>query len=75
MQTLTFDWLRGAVAGKGAAFRVLTRLAPVGGPGDKLFPPTYKHANADDSLYSCVLSAGPRLLQDGRPALSPRCRP
>src|SRR5579871_1940140 len=52
MQALTFKWLRDAVAGRAAALRVVTRLAPVGGPGDKVFPPTYKRPNADQSLYA-----------------------
>jgi CRISPR-associated protein Csb1 len=38
--TLTFDRLRRAVA-EDAAIRRVQRLQPVGGPGDKLFPPTY----------------------------------
>jgi CRISPR-associated protein Csb1 len=53
MPDLTFEWLHGAVADKAAAVRILTRLAPVGGPGDKVFPPTYKHPNTDQSLYAC----------------------
>ncbi len=40
--TLDLDTLREAVAGKAAAFRCVTRYQPVGGPGDKVFPPTYK---------------------------------
>ncbi len=31
----------GQAVGQDAAFRVVRRLQPVGGPGDKLFPPTY----------------------------------
>jgi len=49
---LTFDFLRDAVAGNGTAFRILTRLAPAGGDGDKVFPPTYKHPDNDKSLYA-----------------------
>jgi CRISPR-associated protein Csb1 len=41
MPQLTYDVLRGAVDGAGIAFRSVTRLEPVGGPGDKLFPPTF----------------------------------
>lgn len=33
--------LHAAVNGGGAALRMLTRLQPAGGPGDKVFPPTY----------------------------------
>lgn len=41
MPQLTYDVLRGAVDGAGIAFRSVTRLEPVGGKGDKLFPPTF----------------------------------
>lgn len=37
---MTLDRLRAAVAGA-AAIRRVQRLQPVGGPGDKIFPPTY----------------------------------
>jgi len=40
MTTLTLDRLRDAVA-KDAAIRRVQKLQPVGGPGDKIFPPTY----------------------------------
>lgn len=39
--TLTLTFLQQAVASDGAAFRLRTRLQPAGGPGDKVFPPTY----------------------------------
>lgn len=40
---LTLDVLQAAVgSGGGAAFRRITRLMPAGGPGDKVFPPTYE---------------------------------
>lgn len=42
-QPLTIDVLREAVA-TGAAFRCRTVLQPAGGPGDKVFPPTYAEA-------------------------------
>src|SRR5262249_33458971 len=35
------DILSTAVAGNAAAIRTITRLEPAGGPGDKVFPPTY----------------------------------
>jgi len=39
---LTLDVLRAAVSsGGGAALRRITTLMPAGGPGDKVFPPTY----------------------------------
>jgi CRISPR-associated protein Csb1 len=34
--------IRDALQGSAAAFRVVTELLPVGGDGDKLFPPTYE---------------------------------
>ncbi len=43
-EMLTFDELKNAVAGTAAAFRCRTILQPAGGPGDKVFPPTYKGA-------------------------------
>lgn len=39
--SLTLEILQQAVTGDGAAFRLRTRLQPAGGPGDKVFPPTY----------------------------------
>lgn len=46
-QVLTFARLRQAVSGRAAAFRSVTRLQPVGGQGDKIFPATYA-----DGVYS-----------------------
>jgi CRISPR-associated protein Csb1 len=40
--SLTFDELGAAVVGSAAAFRLRLRLEPAGGPGDKVFPPTYE---------------------------------
>ncbi|MFN7779678.1 MAG: type I-U CRISPR-associated RAMP protein Csb1/Cas7u [Betaproteobacteria bacterium] len=42
MPDLTLDLLRDAVAGTAAAFRCVTDYQPAGGPGDKVFPPTYE---------------------------------
>lgn len=39
---LTLDALQEAVAGTAAAFRCVTEYQPMGGPGDKVFPPTYE---------------------------------
>lgn len=39
---LDLESIRGAIEGSAAAFRVVTELLPVGGDGDKLFPPTYE---------------------------------
>jgi CRISPR-associated protein Csb1 len=48
MTPLDLDTLTRAVAGGAAALRTLTRLEPAGGPGDKVFPPTYvKERNAE----------------------------
>ncbi len=38
----TYEQLRQAVAGGGIALRCRRRLQPAGGPGDKVFPPTYE---------------------------------
>ncbi|KAB2942116.1 MAG: type I-U CRISPR-associated protein Cas7 [Phycisphaerae bacterium] len=40
--SLTLETLRNAVAGSAAAFRCVTEYQPAGGPGDKVFPPTYE---------------------------------
>lgn len=44
MDRLTLDVLHGAVTGAAAAFRCRRRLQPAGGPGDKVFPPTFAGA-------------------------------
>ena len=41
---LTLKTLQDAVAGRAAAFRCRSRLQPAGGPGGKVFPPTYAGA-------------------------------
>ena len=41
-ESLDLDTLRAAVSGTAAAFRCVTEYQPVGGPGDKVFPPTYE---------------------------------
>lgn len=41
-QTLTLDILKQAVSGSAAAFRRVVELQPAGGPGAKVFPPTYE---------------------------------
>ena len=40
--SLDLETLRSAVSGTAAAFRCITEYQPVGGPGDKVFPPTYE---------------------------------
>lgn len=42
MQTLALNALRDAVASSATAFRCVTEYQPAGGPGDKVFPPTYE---------------------------------
>lgn len=44
MQKLTYEDLKQAVAGSAAGFRAVTRLEPLGGPDDKLYPPTFGDA-------------------------------
>lgn len=44
MTVLSCQTLAAAVAGSAAAFRSVTRLQPAGGPGDKVFPPTFTGA-------------------------------
>ena len=41
-ETLSVRTLRAAVRGSAAAFRCVTDYQPAGGPGDKVFPPTYE---------------------------------
>ena len=61
---LDLQILRDAVAGTAAAFRCVTDYQPAGGPGDKVFPPTYeggKYATeeridpATGEMRQCVL--------------------
>lgn len=46
--SLTLEQLEKIVASEGVAIRVRQRLQPAGGPGDKVFPPTY--ATGDKNL-------------------------
>ena len=50
--TLTLDQLRAAVAGDAVAIRARTRLEPAGGPGDKVFPPTYVKEGRSETKYA-----------------------
>jgi CRISPR-associated protein Csb1 len=59
---LTYQILRDAIDGTGAAFRCVTEYQPAGGPGDKIFPPTYARAEyatekrlIQGELIDCVL--------------------
>ena len=61
---INLETLRNAVAGRAAAFRCVTDYQPAGGPGDKVFPPTYeggRYATEDrvnpvtGEIHQCVL--------------------
>lgn len=49
---LSLDVLRDAVAGSAVAIRAITRLEPAGGPGDKVFPPTYTKEGRSETKYA-----------------------
>ena len=62
LMPLTISELRKAVASSAAAFRCVTEFQPAGGPGDKIFPPTYEGGRyavekrmVDERLVDCVL--------------------
>ena len=62
MATLNLDQIREALAGNAAAFRSITEYQPAGGPGDKVFPPTYEGGSyateqryIDGEEVTCVL--------------------
>lgn len=44
MPKLTYEDLKNAVSGTAAGFRAVTRLEPLGGADDKLYPPTFGDA-------------------------------
>ena len=52
MAALTFEQLHRAVAGEAVALRSRTTLQPAGGPGDKVFPPTYAVAQHAEHKYA-----------------------
>jgi CRISPR-associated protein Csb1 len=52
MEPLSFSLLLEAVAGDGVGIRARTLLEPLGGPGDKLFPPTYGVASSAPTKYA-----------------------
>jgi CRISPR-associated protein Csb1 len=52
MNTLTYETLLAAVAGDGVALRARIELEPVGGPGDKVFPPTYGVTDSAQYKYA-----------------------
>jgi CRISPR-associated protein Csb1 len=49
---LTYDELRNGVAGDVAGIRCRTVLEPLGGPGDKVFPPTYGVPDTAETKYA-----------------------
>jgi len=62
IEKLTYKHIRDAVGGQAAAFRCVAEFEPVGGKGDKVFPPTYeggKYATEDrvinGTTVPCVL--------------------
>lgn len=61
-ESLTLNELTAAVAGSAAAFRSVTKLQPVGGVGDKVFPATYaggayatERRIVDGKVVDCIL--------------------
>ena len=50
--SLTLADLTAAVAGGAVAIRARTRLEPAGGPGDKIFPPTYVKDTRSETKYA-----------------------
>ena len=52
MSELTIEQLRDATAGGAVALRSVTRLQPAGGPGDKVFPPTYAVEGRAEHRYA-----------------------
>lgn len=62
MNELTLETVRAAVGGNAAAFRRVAEYQPAGGPGDKIFPPTYEGGKyavetrlVDGTAVDCVL--------------------
>ena len=52
MNLLTYERLQDAVAGDAVALRSRMTLQPVGGKGDKVFPPTYSVEGSADHKYA-----------------------
>lgn len=53
--TLTFEQLRDAIAGNSVGVRSRIALEPLGGPGDKLLPPTYGVSDGAQTKYATEL--------------------
>jgi len=60
LEPLTLPALQHAVAGSVAAFRAVTEYQPAGGPGTKVFPPTY-----EGGRYATEGPKSPRRSPDG----------
>ena len=52
MASVTYEELREAVGGVGVGVRVRTDLEPLGGPDDKIFPPTYGVGDREETKYA-----------------------
>ena len=52
LSKLTLSMLTTAVAGEAVAIRAITKLAPAGGPTDKVFPPTYVKEGRSETKYA-----------------------
>jgi CRISPR-associated protein Csb1 len=52
---LTLSALTAAVAGGAVAIRAVTKLMSAGGPGDKVFPPTYVREGKAETKYAMEL--------------------
>lgn len=50
--SLTYDELRSGVAGDAVGVRCRTTFQPLGGPGDKVFPPTYGVPEGAETRYA-----------------------
>jgi CRISPR-associated protein Csb1 len=50
--SLTYDDMRAGVAGDAVGIRVRTSFEPLGGPGDKIFPPTYGVGITAETRYA-----------------------
>ncbi|CAN5397921.1 hypothetical protein BH24ACT9_BH24ACT9_11930 [soil metagenome] len=49
---LDYQTLKDAVGGSSVGLRARTRLEPLGGPGDKVFPPTYGVSDRAETKYA-----------------------
>ena len=50
--SLTYDELSAGLGGKAVGIRCRTVLHPLGGRGDKIFPPTYGVADSAETRYA-----------------------